>query len=214
MKAIIKLPLQRVLESRSLEKKAGRSNGELRNWLASIWGDAGEAWVLGYADDGVIWGKVKERQLLVAADEDVPGAAKLRMETLHSLEMFNVSQQIHLQSNGDGYQITHISETVCNYSDGFAFDEEQFLLGAFGEEKDDDDYRLIISRQNSEIQYARLINRGGSFHYIPADQWLMSSLQKSKRAQMTMRKYYQLNDESDGWVFAGKRLIDIHAYKG
>ena len=213
MKSIKTIPLHMVMELRSPEKRVGRSPAELRDWLASIWGGAGEAWVLGYADDGVIWGRIKEDQLLIAAYDEVPGAAKLRVETLNSLEIFNARQQIHLQSMGDQYQINRIYEMACDSSEGFAFDEEQFLLGAFGDEKDENS-RLIDSIQHTGIQYAKLMNRGGSYHYIPTDEGLRSLLERSNRAQMTLRKYYQLNDRQDGWVFAGKRLINIHAYKG
>jgi len=184
----------------------GISDVKLRGILLDQWGNAGDAWLLGYADDGVIWGKISEGNIYIGADDNVPAAARLRVVTIKSLDVFNAAQQIHFRKDGAYLKVHHITDSPCNPEKGISIKEGQFLLGAFSDEE-----KRKISSTISGITYVRLENQGGSFHYLPANSQLLKGLQKVNRAKMDIRKYYRLNNEQDGWVFDGKRLLDIRA---
>jgi hypothetical protein len=67
--------------------------GDLRAALQALW-KGGDAWMLGHAFDGVLWGVLRDEALLTPAPELRPPA--LRAETLLDLKVFNADRELRV----------------------------------------------------------------------------------------------------------------------
>lgn len=68
---------------------------DLRPWIVSEWSD-GDAWLLGQAFDGVLWGRLSGGVITFGHDAGVPGAPTFRRETLLELRVFNEGRELRL----------------------------------------------------------------------------------------------------------------------
>ena len=75
-----------------------------RAWLEKQPSVGDETWLLAYADDGVIWGRLKNGSLLLAGDKDIFAGQfpPLEYGTLQRLYLFGEDAEIHVWKDGGG----------------------------------------------------------------------------------------------------------------
>ncbi len=84
-------------------------------------------WILGYAFDGVIWGKFHNSKLILAHDVFPDASPPLRLETLQHAYLFSKSRMIHIFRTDSGFQAVKIADAPEN-TDNF-FSENHILWG-------------------------------------------------------------------------------------
>lgn len=89
-------------------------------------------WFLAHADDGVIWGQIRNGQLVVSSSVFPEISPPLRTTTLQQARLFGTLAEVRLWRQGDGFIACRLLD---NESEGAeAFDEEHLLWGTRVEE--------------------------------------------------------------------------------
>lgn len=106
---------------------------DLAGWLT---GQAreGMCWLLAHADDGVIWGEVRDGRLALAGESFPALAVALRAETLQQARLFGPAGELRLW-RADGGLRQHLI-TDEQLLDATALDEQQWLWGKAEVERD------------------------------------------------------------------------------
>ncbi|MBK8252395.1 MAG: hypothetical protein IPK82_06965 [Polyangiaceae bacterium] len=89
--------------------------GEIRQALAEGWREK-TGWIVGHADDGVLWGTIVDGTIRMAVDFNVADATPLRGETLLDLRIFNHGAE--LRCFRDGGEITGVLVREKTYPNG------------------------------------------------------------------------------------------------
>lgn len=92
-----------------------QTNNDLVEWLIQHGNEVGEqCWLLAYADDGVIWGKIDDHKMITAADvfnPEYPGTFPvLNLEKLQKASLFNEHAEIRLFRRNDLWSALRIEE--------------------------------------------------------------------------------------------------------
>jgi CRISPR-associated protein (TIGR03984 family) len=133
----------------------------LRAWLEEAAAEQGARWLLGYDDDGVLWGRFDAGHGLVTARAAVrrrKGAqaaarfAELRPVTLREVNLFGRACEVKLwHSDTGGWRARYIDESAADgggeRSYAHYFDEDHLLIGSYGE-KIDDGFTLVWEGRN------------------------------------------------------------------
>ncbi len=132
--------------------------GDLRGALVQTWG-AGDAWVLGHAFDGVLWGHVREGRLVMAVDVGVLEAPLFRRETLLDLRVFAERRELRVWRTTDGLRACEVQETSGPLTGQSVFQAVQ-----------DRTYALMGAGTSSAAAegFFELRGRGGQHHTPPA----------------------------------------------
>lgn len=158
--------------------------------------------LLAHADDGVIWGKLENGELIIAPETTFSPA--LRAKTLQNARLFSQSAEIYLWRDGDdNFRVRKITDGTGEEKS--YFDEEQILWGDHIE-RDTKKYRqkdgFTLMSDSSQ----------GLRHYVPLPiDKVEEGLQKTKRPlRLTVRNY--LDDGDNGFVrVAYSRLVTLTA---
>lgn len=97
--------------------------------LHSRWGGAATDMppvLLAFADDGLIWGQMRDQKLLIAHDANPAFGPLLRWESLQRLHLFGLDKELRIWKEKDGFSGVSFEEE--GGGDGY-YDEEQILLG-------------------------------------------------------------------------------------
>jgi CRISPR-associated protein (TIGR03984 family) len=92
------------------------------------------AWFLAHADDGVIWGQVREGQLF-ASDSVFPQISPpLRVTTVQQARLFGQSAEVRVWREGDSFKACRLQDLQDEEAE--AFDETHILWGTYAEARD------------------------------------------------------------------------------
>ncbi len=86
-----------------------------------------DAWFLAHADDGVIWGQIREGQLLTSDSVFPQVSPPLRAITLQQARLFGQSAQVQVWRGRDGFKACRLQD--CQDDGAEAFDETHILWG-------------------------------------------------------------------------------------
>lgn len=163
--------------------------GALRDGLQGRW-DGGDAWVLGHAHDGVLWGVVREGKLIMASD--VLEGAKLRAETLLDITVFNAGRELRVWRVDDLLEARDVREAET----GERFDavQERFyeLLRAHGQDKE------LVRGPGGFVE---LRGSGGQRHTPPGD--------RTRPQRLRVRHYLRADDDTGLLGVAEHRMLGI-----
>ena len=114
------------------------SISDMKDWLQARAIQYNLRWLLAHADDGVIWGELRDRQL-VTSDSVAPEVSPpLRIETLQQARLFAEHAELLLWRDGDNqWHARLIRDAVEGETPVFthAIDEPQLLWGTHGEHR-------------------------------------------------------------------------------
>jgi CRISPR-associated protein (TIGR03984 family) len=114
------------------------SISDMKDWLQAQAIQYNLRWLLAHADDGVIWGELRNRQL-VTSDSVAPEVSPpLRTETLQQARLFAEHAELLLWRDGDNqWHARLIRDAVERETPVFtdAIDEPQLLWGTHGEHR-------------------------------------------------------------------------------
>lgn len=135
--------------SRSQPKALGSLD---RDGILSEW-PGGDAWCVGHAYDGVLWGRLQNGQLRFASDLQKDWGAQFRAETLTDLRLFQQQRELRIWKTPSGFHSCCLSE-----SEG-------------GEPCHSNDERyLLIQRPKGNIEdgeFVKMEGQAGQCHYPP-----------------------------------------------
>lgn len=101
----------------------------------------GEAFLLAFADDGVIWGRIKGGKLVTSHDVFPEVSPPLREITLQQAHLFNQKGEVRLWRAPEGLQAVHIEDKTSPEED--ALDEFYLLWGTRLEKKGNNAFSLV-----------------------------------------------------------------------
>jgi len=106
----------------------------LSAWLSQQIQKYNLRWLLAHADDGVIWGEMRQDGLHLSSRQFPEVSPSLRFITLKEARLFNENAEMHLWSDGKTWKGTLIEE---DGSEAECYDESYLLWGTKkGETKD------------------------------------------------------------------------------
>lgn len=172
---------------------------DIAGWFAKQASVGAHAWFLAHADDGVIWGEVRNGALVLSGDIFIEASPLLRPETLQQARLFGDKAEVRVWRVDRAFCACRVEEQTCE--DGEAFDERHILWGTQGESKAG--FTLLSD------------GRQGLLHAVPIDVPNKCFDQNESRYRpvgLTARHY--LRYEDDGQVYiALHRLLSIDIQK-
>jgi CRISPR-associated protein (TIGR03984 family) len=160
--------------------------------LAELAGEHHLRWLLAHADDGVIWGEVRENQLHLSSDVFPFVSPPLRAETLQQARLFGREAELLLWKKGTGWQARVIQDG--SGEDGEYYDESHLLWGTDVEERQDG---FALLREGQE----------GLRHAPP--------LPENVHLPVRLRVRHYLAYDTDGQAYiAYSRLVDLETQGG
>lgn len=113
---------------------------DVRAWLVGNAPASAET-LLAFALDGLIWGRLKEGQLTVAADVESEFSPELDIDTLQEARLFGETAELYLWRTETGFEARTITDAVgeaCEY-----LDEAQILWGDQAQPLANSDFSLM-----------------------------------------------------------------------
>jgi CRISPR-associated protein (TIGR03984 family) len=107
-----------------------QDDGNLRDWIAEQAQEHSLQYLLAYGDDGVIWGKFQNGQLVTSGDV-FPELTQLRLITLQRCHIFGKTGQALLWRAAGKWRTSYLEDGKQEL-----IKESQMLWGTDGEEKD------------------------------------------------------------------------------
>ncbi len=92
----------------------------------------GAKYLFAHADDGVIWGRVEEHQIIIPATEGESLVESLNETTLQQLWLFGVSGEAYFWRNAEGWQVRRVRSNHQTHEGKpltQAIDEKYLLYG-------------------------------------------------------------------------------------
>jgi CRISPR-associated protein (TIGR03984 family) len=160
------------------------------DWLLQQFRKYNLRWLLAHADDGVIWGEMRQDGLHLSSKPFPEASPSLRYITLKEARLFNENTEMHLWNDGQTLKGTLIKE-----DDGYEAEcyDESYLLWGNREEKTEDGFTLVF--QGSE----------GLCHAPPI------GIDEELQFQINIKVRHFLDYDSDGQAFiAFSRLVSLY----
>lgn len=113
------------------ERTSAAAPEELRRGIEILWGPIEDRpWpvLLGFCDDGVLWGALTPTGLVIASDARSDLGPRLRQETLQRLHLFDQTRELRIWRGPRQLEAAWIADEEGAAED-LAYDEEQILLG-------------------------------------------------------------------------------------
>ena len=166
---------------------------EVRKWIEAQASSHNLTWLLAYADDGVIWGKMEQGSLVTSYDavQKIQQTGwicpQLRVETLQQARLFGDSAELLLWRDGDNHwQARMIRDAegsgILKWRD--TIDEEYMLWGTHGQPLG---YGFTLLRDGSQ----------GLRHAVPCQLTLEDSQGKTTPPRLVVRHY--LSESENGF---------------
>jgi len=170
---------------------------DMAAWFAAQPSLGDETWLLAYAEDGVIWGKLEHGKLALP-QTDTPPLAPL---TLLEARLFGETGEIHIWRTDDGFRACRVTEHASEFG---AFDEWQRLWGteADGTSNPGDGFTLLVDGQE------------GLRHAVPIDVRPHHFTKRHPRFQPALiqtHHYFQVDEKTGVTSIALSRLVSIKA---
>lgn len=166
-------------------------------WFAEQRALGSAAWLLAYAEDGVIWGKLAGGALVLPQTE----TPTLSSQTLLEARLFNQQGEIHLWRTDEGFSACVVTDTPSG--DG-AFDEVQRLWGTDvdRDSKVGDGFTLLVDGLE------------GLRHAVPfaiPTNYFVKPPRRFHPALIQTRHYFQVDEQTGVTSVALSRLVSIDA---
>ena len=159
-------------------------------WLSQQFSEYNLRWLLAYADDGVIWGEMRQDGLHLSSESFPEVSPFLRYITLKEARLFNENAEMHLWSDGEIWRGVLVKDD--NGSEVECYDESYLLWGT-DKRKSNDGFTLVY--QGSE----------GLCHALP------TSSGEIVRFPMNIKVRHFIDYDSDGQAYvAFSRLVSLY----
>lgn len=100
-------------------------------------------WLLAHADDGVIWGRVENGQLILSGESFPEVSPPLRALTLQQARLFSPAGEVFIWRTDAGWQMREIADGAGESAE--AFDEDVLLWGTnAGEQEEHNGFWLAV----------------------------------------------------------------------
>jgi CRISPR-associated protein (TIGR03984 family) len=159
-------------------------------WLLQQFHECSLRWLLAYADDGVIWGEMRQDGLHLSSKSFPDVSPSLRYITLKEARLFNESSEMHLWSDGKTWKGILIKEGEGCEAEYY---DESYILWGTKKERAEDGFTLVC--QGSE----------GLYHAPPV------SIDDGTKFQININVRHFLDYDSDGQAYiALSRLVSLY----
>lgn len=169
---------------------------KLKTWLLQQASKYELRYLLAHADDGVIWGYLREGKLVIAR-EVFPQFPELRLSTLQQCRIFGVNGEVLLWRTQGLWRSRVINDPPTETQDPDVIIEDQVLWGTQGKEQDG---FTLLSDGQQEL-----------YHAVPLDNIQFDAPKALKRPVRLKVKHY-IEYDNDGLARIGlSRLVDLFA---
>jgi len=152
-------------------------------------------WFLAHADDGVIWGQIRNGQLIVSASIFPTISPPLRTITLQQARLFGEQAEVRLWRQGDSFSACRLQDHADE--NAAAFDEEHLLWGTQIEEQKGD-FTLVAE------------GRQGLRHAVPLRVAAPALSFRGYKHPLSLWLRHYLADDDDGQVYVrASRLVAL-----
>jgi CRISPR-associated protein (TIGR03984 family) len=169
---------------------------EVREWLQAQANQYRLKWLLAHADDGVIWGELRDGRLVTSDSVASVVSPPLRAETLQQARLFSEDAELLLWRDGDNrWHARFIRQPLDGETPTFteAIDEPQMLWGTHGEHRNG----FTLLRDGAQ----------GLCHAVPMELPLGEN-QKANPPRLWVRHYLQEDDNGFARIVAS-RLVKL-----
>jgi CRISPR-associated protein (TIGR03984 family) len=181
------------------EKMTGPT-ADLVGWLESQPAVGQNNWLLAYAEDGVIWGKMVNGKLTLAHQVRSDLCRPLRRETLLEARLFGEQAEVHLWRSGQEWRACRVTDQP---GAGDAFDEVHRLWGNSVDGCQDD--FSVVSEPGLISSYVMPLA------ITPSDFAAMDKGFDTYRPFLLTCRHYFAYDEDTGEAYiALSRLVNLH----
>jgi CRISPR-associated protein (TIGR03984 family) len=210
---------QRVIKECSTLKKIIEVEGfedgkEIKLWLEEQAKKYKLRWVFAYLDDGVIWGEVREGNLVLSSEVAPAISPLLRAETLWEIRLFGSAGELlvwreeTLLAERNPWRARFIGDNAeiecadsCRYQE--CFDEEFIIWGTIGDEVKEKGFTRMIEGNQGLVHIVPLLGLQGKH------------LDKNKVPFHPLRllvRHYLQDDKETGFIYVvTSRLCDLYA---
>ena len=155
-------------------------------------------WLLAFADDGVIWGRVEKGQLVLSEQAYLKYSAKFEVETLQQAFLFGENGEVHIWRDGSSLKAWSYEDQGDEESS--AFDRHYFLWGLYARE------------MNPEFQFSLVAD--GSRELIHAVPFLVAPSRMAETGEkhflrLTLRNYIDYRPTGQAYISAS-RLVNVY----
>lgn len=178
----------------------------LRSALIELWDDNGNGWLLGHDNDGLIWGKICNSQIIIAHDVEVAQSpyifatsdrktwgAPLRTSTLQSLRLFNDVREIRIWRTHLGLKATTVTEAGAEGM-SYCYDEKQILLAG----------KCLQRQEKDGVVFSLIEGPAGQKQAMPVD-WDG----QGQKYRLAVRHYLQPEGTSGMLQLIDSRLLGL-----
>ncbi|MEM3485508.1 MAG: CRISPR-associated protein Csx19 [Candidatus Methanomethyliaceae archaeon] len=167
-------------------------------WLEANAARNGKTWLLAYADNGVIWGELRDGALCTANDVFPALSPPLRATTLQQAHLFGANAEVRVWRTGKGFN-------ACRLEDHPSDDDEAldqiYLLWGTGIKEQSKGFALVTE------------GRQGLAHAVPlpVSEADFSTEARIRTHPLRLRvRHYVAYDEASGWAFFPQsRLVEL-----
>lgn len=152
-------------------------------------------WFLAHADDGVIWGQIRNGQLVTSSSVFPRVSPPLRATTLQQARLFGEGAEVRVWREGNRFKACQLQDHHDQKAE--AFDEEHILWGTQAEERKKSFTLMADGRQ-------------GLRHAVPLDvaESAFGVRGRSHPLRLSLRHY--LDYDSDGQAYVNlSRLVSV-----
>ncbi len=155
-----------------------------------------DAWLLAYADDGVIWGKIENKQLVQACQVFGDTFPRLEATTLHKAHFFGSGAEVRVFRHGDKFRAIRLQEE--NDPAAASYTRSYYLWG---------DHPIKTKGNWSWLEDGQL----GIFQALPL---AYPPTAKGREFQLWVRYYLQFEEGHGQASVAASRLVGLHTLRG
>lgn len=156
---------------------------DLAAWFQRQPSVGSSAWFLAHADDGVIWGQIRDERLVVSHDAFPTVSPSLRAITLQQARLFGQEAEVRLWREDDSFRACRIQDHAGEEAQ--ALDEEHLLWGTQAEDVRDG-FTLVAD------------GRQGLRHAVPLVIPATAFTPKSRRHPLRLGLRHYLTCDADG----------------
>lgn len=171
-------------------------------WFEAQPGVGREAWFLAHADDGVIWGKLRDGTLVTSNEIFSHISPPLRAETLQEARLFGEKAEVRIWRDRRGFSACRIEDQDSEGAEAF---DETYVLWGTRMEKQDQGFTLVTE------------GRQGLRHAVPLqiEETTLGSSGTTKHPLRLRVRHYIAYDEESGQAFlALSRLVELFTEGG
>jgi len=153
--------------------------------------------LLAHADDGVIWGRMDEEQLILSGKAFPDVSPSLRAITLQQVRLFGPSAELLVWRDGDGAWHGRLLDDDGMDAQGWYFDESQLQWGDHQEGKEARGFTLVADGQE------------GLRHAVPLP---AARIPFGKNGYHPLRlgiRHYLERDEDDGMLTVSQSRLTV-----